>query len=369
MSPADVDALIAPLDGDAPAGPNLEYDPDFQALERAAAPKAERAVGDSVIAAEEPDWEAVAELAGALLTRTKDLRVAMHLTTAWTRLHGLKGWAAGLGVIHGLLENFWPSVHPELDADDDNDPTFRVNSIAPLGNILGTLRYFRITPFVQSQRLGRFSLRDLRIANGSLKVPPSTSDEPAPAPPTMQILEGACMDCSESLLAENAAAVAIAFDHAKAIDRIFTDHIGSLGPDLKQLVSDIFELKKFIDPQLARRRPSAAAAGSVDDDDDDSDRGQIPAGRALAGSSGQIASTQDVVRRLEELCDYYAKTEPSSPVPILLRRAQRLVGKDFLELLKDLAPGGIGQLQVISGPANSSSGSATASAVPHDDDD
>jgi type VI secretion system protein ImpA len=34
---------------------------------------------------------------------------------------------------------------------------------------------------------------------------------------------------------------------------------------------------------------------------------------------------------------------------LLLRRAQRLVGMSFLDLMKDLAPGGITELKVVSG--------------------
>ena len=55
------------------------------------------------------------------------------------------------------------------------------------------------------------------------------------------------------------------------------------------------------------------------------------------------------MRRIDELCDYYARREPSSPVPLLLRRAQRLVGMDFEDLLRDLAPTGIDELRVVSG--------------------
>jgi type VI secretion system protein ImpA len=56
-----------------------------------------------------------------------------------------------------------------------------------------------------------------------------------------------------------------------------------------------------------------------------------------------------VAKAIERICDFYARTEPSSPVPILLKRAKRLVGKSFEELLQDLAPGGLRQLQVFSG--------------------
>ncbi|MGY0674528.1 hypothetical protein ACW3SO_12320, partial [Xanthomonas campestris] len=67
-----------------------------------------------------------------------------------------------------------------------------------------------------------------------------------------------------------------------------------------------------------------------------------------------IAGPDDVMRRLEEICAYYARNEPSSPVPMLLRRAQRLVGCDVLALMKELAPGGIDELQRVTGPLENS---------------
>jgi len=340
MAQFNVESLLAPIAGDAPAGENLEYDPGFLALERAAAPKAERAVGENVKAAEEPDWGKVAELAEAMLGRSRDLRVAVHLATAWMRTSGLTGWAAGLGLIRGLLENFWDSVHPQLDAEDDNDPTTRVNSILPLGDAQGVLRYFRTTPFVQSPRLGRFSLRDLRIANGTLKITAAEGEAEA----SMSELEACCMDCAEDELVAVAAAVSESLEHAKAIDSLFTDHIGTAGPDLKILLSDIYELKKFLEPQLARRLPQQDAGA-----DGESPGGDGGTHSAAASAAGPIAGPQDVLRKLDELCSYYARCEPSSPVPLLLRRAQRLVGMDFVDLLKDLAPGGISELRVISG--------------------
>jgi type VI secretion system protein ImpA len=341
MTQYNLESLLAPIGDDTPAGDDLEYDPEFLALERAAAPKAERAVGDNVKAAEEPDWDKVAELAETVLARSKDLRAAIHLTTAWTRTFGMPGWNAGLGLIRGLLEHFWDSVHPQLDAEDDNDPTTRVNSVVPLGDLQGVLRYFRITPFVQSQRLGRFTLRDLRIANGTLKVTAS-NDEPEAS---MTDIEACCMDCAEDELVAVTTAVRESLEHAKAIDGIFNDRVGTAGSDLKNLLSEIYELKKFLEPQLGRRLPQE---GSTEEDAVGADGAGAGRGDARA-STGAITSPQDVMRRLDELCDYYTRNEPSSPVPLLLRRAQRLVGMSFMDLLKDLAPGGISELQVVSG--------------------
>ena len=216
-----LESLLSPLDGSSPTGENLEYDPDFMALERLAAPKAERAIGDSVIAAEEPDWDKVSSQAEALFERSKDLRVAVYLTTAWMRTTGLPGWNSGLHLIRSLLEQFWDGVHPQLDAEDDNDPTARVNAVAAVTDLQGMLGFFRTTPFVQSPRLGRFTLRDLRIANGSLKL--TASEEGGAEPPGMTQIEACCMDCSLEQLTENVAAIGTAMDHVKTIDAIFNE--------------------------------------------------------------------------------------------------------------------------------------------------
>lgn len=349
MNDEALQTLLAPVGEAAPTGEDLEYDADFMALERAAAPKAERAMGDAVKAAEEPDWDRVTVLAEGLLARTKDLRVAVHLSTAWMRSGGLSGWANGLALIRGLLEQYWEGVHPQLDADDDDDPTARVNAIVPLGDAMSVLGYFRSTPFVQSPRLGRFSLRELRIANGSLKI---SSDEGSEDLPSMTDLEACCMDCSVADLTASLDAVTQIMEHGKAIDAIFNDHVGTAGPDLKALLSDSYELKKFITAQAAARSPGG---DSVADDEGESaaEGGGGSAASGVAASAGRIQTPEDVKRRLDELCDYYARTEPSSPVPLLLRRAQRLVGLNFVDLMQDLAPGGIHELRVVSGPEES----------------
>ncbi|MBN8894799.1 MAG: type VI secretion system protein TssA [Rhodanobacter sp.] len=339
MARYNLEPLLAPVSDESPAGPDLEYDPEFLALERAAAPKAERAVGDAVKAAEEPDWEKVVELSEAILQRSKDLRPAVHLTTAWMRSSGMPGWSAGLGLIRGLLEQFWDTVHPQLDAEDNNDPTMRVNAVVPLNDLQGVLGYFRTTPFVQSPRMGRFSLRDLRIANGTLKVT-TPGDGPEPS---ITEMEACCMDCAEEELVQTTAAISESLEHAKAIDALFNDHVGTMGPDFKNLLSDIYELKKFLDPQLARRLPAEVQGEGA------GEGGAEGGAPNAARASGPIAGPQDVMRRLDEICDYYMRCEPSSPVPLLLRRAQRLVGMDFMDLLRDLAPGGISELRVVSG--------------------
>ena len=69
-----------------------------------------------------------------------------------------------------------------------------------------------------------------------------------------------------------------------------------------------------------------------------------------SASSGEINSREDVIRILDRACQYYERHEPASPVPLLLRRARGLVHKDFLEIMRDLAPGGVQDVEKIKGP-------------------
>ena len=80
-------------------------------------------------------------------------------------------------------------------------------------------------------------------------------------------------------------------------------------------------------------------------------------GEAAAGSgapaaqpaSGDITSHADVNRMLDKICEYFRKNEPSSPVPLLLERAKRLVSKDYMEILKDLTPDAVSTARMITG--------------------
>lgn len=334
-------AWTVPLDDAAPSGPDLEYDADFMALERAVAPRGERIVGDGGDT-DGPDWERLLPSAVALLERSRDLRVAVTLCSAWLDQRGLPGWCDGLALVHGLLDTLWDSVHPQLDADDDDDPTSRVNALMPLADTFGLLGRLRTTPFVQSPRLGAFALRDLRLANGTLKA-----TDPDAVLPTLSELEACCLDCPEHLLSANVEAAHAALAHARAIDSLLDDRLSTQAPELRPLLTDLFELDRFLQAQWIARTGSAIGEMPEGDADD----GANAAGVVKVAAPGGIAGPADVLRRIDELCEYYAKHEPSSPVPILLRRAQRLVGKGFEDLLRDLAPGGLGELQYVVGPS------------------
>jgi len=112
----DVGAVLSETREAPPCGPNLEHDLSFFELEEAARGKPEQRSGDAVKPAEDPNWAKVTDLAQAALLRSKDLRVAVHLTRALACTEGIPGLATGLGLIHGLLERYWDGIYPLLEA-------------------------------------------------------------------------------------------------------------------------------------------------------------------------------------------------------------------------------------------------------------
>jgi type VI secretion system protein ImpA len=65
--------------------------------------------------------------------------------------------------------------------------------------------------------------------------------------------------------------------------------------------------------------------------------------------TGPITSRQDAIAALDAVAEFFRRTEPSSPIPLFLDRAKRLVSKDFLEVLADVAPDAVAQARTAGG--------------------
>ena len=346
MSVIDIEELLSEIAADAPCGEDLEYDPAFAEMEKLAQETPERQYGDTVIPAEPPDWRSVRKAALTLSARTRDLRVAVCLARSLLHVDGLPGFAEGLALVDGLIERYWDRVYPRLDPDDDNDPTLRVNTIVALCDPETTLRTLRETPLVNSRTLGRFSLREVQIAAGTLT--PVATDESA-EPPTQIRIDGAFQDAGLENLQATAMAVADAMERVERIEAALTDQIGvTQAPDMSALAGVLKEIRQVLAEQLQRR--GAGPAGEVPAAET-ADAG-LPEGVAGGGPRlvvGEIASREDAIRMLDKICEYFNRHEPSSPVPFLLKRAKTLVTKDFMGILLDLAPAGAEQANLIFG--------------------
>ncbi|HSI61236.1 MAG TPA: type VI secretion system protein TssA [Ideonella sp.] len=332
-----VDDWLEPLPGNA-CGDDLEYDPAFHELTVVAAGKPE----SQFAAAEPPDWSAVHDQAAALFDRTRDLRVAVLWARAVLNLRGFASLPDSLRLLHGLLDQFWDGVHPALDPDD-GDAFARVSTLASLADMGGLLGDLRMAMVVKHRAFGELRVRDVEVALD--KLPPREDESPR----TRGQITGLLSDLPElaDRLRDNCSQASAGLT---ALYRLMTERFGfDLAVDIKPMKGMIDSVAQVV-PE-----PVALAPAEAEGDGDEPEAGWAPdaadaspgargGARAKAGLSGEIDTREDAERAIDMICAYLERTEPSNPAQLLLRRAQRLINKNFLQLVQELAPDALNEV-------------------------
>ena len=240
---------------------------------------------------------------------------------AWLASNRACAWCTGCST------RLWDSVHPQLDASDNNDPTMRLNALAPLTALDAGLADLRAAALAAVR--GSLTVRDLELGLG---LAAATAGEIVPT-------EAGVLQALQDLLARHpqvAEAAVAAQRSAEAIAAVLAARVGheratDLGP--------ITKLLKAVAAAVARAQGVAEPAAGVEGSP----------GAPGAAAAGGIRTRADAVRELERVCDWLERNEPSNPAPLLIRRAQRLMNKNFLEIVRDLAPEGVTQIELIAG--------------------
>ena len=316
---------------DAPCGPDLEYDQEFLALDRAAQGKPEQQYGDKVFPAEEPVWANVAELASALMERTHDVRVALYLARAVTHTQGLSGTVEAMQVTHAFLERFWDAVHPRLVIDDEVDPMLRMNALAAWSDRGKVLRDIRSADLLRTPAIG-FTVRDVE------NILDQNVGKSADGHGSEQ-LRAAIIDA----IVANPAALPEPAAMLRAVDDVKSTILKHLEPSLLPDFEPLTSLLKpiaFIVEDL-RATTTATAAG-----------GDAGAAAGAGGGSvavGDLRSREDALRALDRVCDFLNRNEPTNPAPLLIRRAQRIMTMPFMDIIRELAPEATNRVETITG--------------------
>jgi type VI secretion system protein ImpA len=338
--------LKQPVSEDLPSGEDLEYDPVFQEMEVMMETTAEQEFGDTIIPGSGPDWKGVADQVEELNKRTRDLRVLTCGALADLSLKGLKVFSDSLESLNTCIETFWDTIHPQLDEEDDNDATMRLNALQILNDYEMVSFGLERAPLLEVKGIGSFSLRDIEIAEG--KTTP-IGDETVHE---LGLIQGAFGDAEADVIGVLGEGVRGSIKQLKRTSELWVK-LATNAPTLE--FGEILKVLEEIRQAVEKYAPQAVAElnDGADGEDADQDQMEGEAASARGGSlSGSINNRTDVIKSIDRICEYYTVHEPSSPIPLLLRRAQRLVAKSFVEILEDIAPDGVAQTQVISGESD-----------------
>lgn len=386
MSAIDIAALQAPLPGDNPCGPDLRGEPEFRELEDAPSDFA---------GMKPPELNKLVRRCGDMLTRTRDQMPAIVGIQAAARAGDIDTAVALFAFLAQLADAHWDTYHP---GPAEEMAIGRVNELSALARpaaLLLPLQRLGIaslpppstTEYVASmlelalEPVPAWTSEDdeklaSRVASGAITAAVARSAKPNQE--AARQLRGIMISLSESERQRDSAAdclpsdfnasasrpAAIALraavvarqaqlqalsDQIYTLGEVFERKMGdspSLGPVLNQLKSTITTITRFLeifpDPDavvavedVGEAGGDAAAAGGP------AAAGAVAAPKRFSGDTPQ--SRADVLVAIDAIMRYYAEMEPTSPVPLMLRRVRNWVEMDFYALLKEISPDAVSE--------------------------
>ena len=281
-----------------------------------------------------PDWGEIQALSLAGLAKSKDLRLLAYLGTAALRTDGLPTFFETITVAAVWLDTFWPQVYPVID----EDAIARRNALNCFADPMAVLDRLRRSVVVESRQHGRFSLRDIDIAKGNLQPGPSDGR------PEIAQVDAAFAEMPTETMAALHQGAEAALAAVNRIDAKMRDEGGpEVAPGFEPLSALLARLHLVLQGHLIARTGHAGV------DADGATTAGAAGGTGGVSAPGVIATREDALRALDAVADFFRRSEPSSPVPLLVDRAKRLVSKSFLEVLADMAPDALGGVRAVGG--------------------
>ena len=352
-STLDIEQLLAPIEGDNPAGVDLREDvsPTSDYYQVKDARSAARAAERSHDADDEPggalpdEWRTILQTAPDIIqTKAKDLEITSWLIEALLRAHGYAGLRDGFKLAAGLVENFWDGLYPLEDEDGVETkvaPLSGLNGEGADGTLIQPIRKVLITdgasfgPFAawhydQAMELAKITDEEKKQARIAAGIVPMDDFEKSVAETSPAFYTTLISDLEETLEA---------FD---ALCTLLDDKCGHDAPsasNIRNTLRTVLDTVKFVSRDLiAVDEPEDAAEG---------EEGAVAAGNgagapAAAGGvqvAAQISNREDAFKQLLKVADFFRKTEPHSPISYtlddLVRRGRLSLPELLAELIRD----------------------------------
>lgn len=340
---------LAPLSDSEPCGPNLEYDPEYMLLMAKAAPRNDAQYGDFVDTPEGPNWADIERDCQRLLLRSRDITLLVLLLRCRTRSAQAAGLQEGLTRLVGFLEHYPEHIHPQLLIEGERDFAMRANALSALADPEGLLSDIRDITLSKSTAM-RLQVREVERAFAPSRHPDALSIEAVQR--QLADLRHA-RDATLKDLSEASALVG-------RLQLWSQDDLQDCAPDLAPLVRllglfasksgvaitkpaespmpDAKAQKTVHETSMAESKSSAPSQSSIrkylDALSDQRNTSMTPTDM----SNHTINGRQAALQAIQEAREWFELVEPSSPVAILLRQAEKMVGKRFSEVAQSIPP-------------------------------
>jgi type VI secretion system protein ImpA len=330
----DPQKFLVALSEAEPCGPSLEYDPEYVALQARMIPKGDAQYGDFIKTQEEPNWGEIERECRQMLLRSRDIPILLLLLRCRIHLIQTGGLREALEILLGWLERYPDHVHPQLVIDGEHDPTIRANALLALVDPEGVLGDLREIALAKSSAMP-LQVRDVERA---LAIP-RPSDALAP--------DSVCRQLNDLVRSEDANVLTL-IESARLARRLrewllvnMEEHAPDLGVFFRLLGHFYREGSELF--HFQRERPAVsfpvqdAAPGDLADEETSAPAFSpptVPPAPSLAVSPEM--ARESALHTLRGVREWFEQYEPSSPVSVLLRQAERMIGRKFCEVAQEI---------------------------------
>lgn len=351
----DIEALLAPIPGAAPAGPSLRYDPLYLSI-RQAREEDDPSVpmGEWERPLKKADWKLVSTKCMELLgSRSKDFQAAAWLCESWIRLYQVEGFSAAADLLLGLVERFWDTAHPLIEDGDDDArvaPFIWMNENLPL-----VLKLHLVLLHLPERMPSAISLADwdqALIADNQKKGEARAAANPSDAPAlTREEMTGAAVGKNLASLIAMQKQLQAALGKWDALTRLLDGKMSDNPPSVARVGEMLRRIERAVVSLIDGRDSLPPAALPVAEtpvpetpqtDEEQPVEAAIPttetpaAAPVVLARSGVIASREDAYRMLEAVAAYLEKAEPHSPTPYLVKRAVTWGRMSLADLMQEV---------------------------------
>jgi type VI secretion system protein ImpA len=259
----------------------------------------------------------------------------------------------------------WGSVHPQIGAQGDTEGLMRVNSLRGLCDGRTMIGPLRSATLLRARGLPALNLRDLEraMAGAGAGQDKQQDKQSEPGAPDMTVVEASFIGCDLDELERTWNIAKESRDTASSLEQLFQEHGTGAVLRVSELIAQLDAIDAQLGPRVRGRRAALVAETAEPEAESDvqltatgnGHHGNGAALPAVGRAGGPLSSRADVLRELDRICSYYDTHEPASPVPMLLRRAKRLVSMSFFDIVRELAPSGVSEIETLRGPEVSDS--------------
>ncbi|WGR92612.1 hypothetical protein MTX20_32380 [Bradyrhizobium sp. ISRA435] len=235
----------------------------------------------------------------------------------------LDGFLSCLKATNLLLREQWEAVHPR---GEDGDYALRAVTVEAIDVFPTVINPLQFLPLIENRRHGSLNYRAYQVAKG--EIPAGDADVDGPDLATIErIVSETDLD---TLKAASVRCAAVAAEIAD-IKAIWHEKLNSRQPiSLDRLSGLVNGMAAWLAGLVTARDPAAIAAPVEDAVPVDA---QVP-----PDMTGALTSSAQASAALAAAADYFARMEPSNPALLLVRQAQEMVGKSFIEVMRMLVP-------------------------------